>query len=102
MYLWKKDLRAEIERLRISLSVASSQKTYYKEHCAQLSDKLKQSERDALEAIEKLKRQEHENGLLREQMEPLSCEGCIHAENYRKCTSCARYPKIKDKYETEG
>ena len=64
-------------------------------------DRRIQAEKDALEAVEKLKRQKHENAMLREQMEPLSCDGCIHAANYRKCASCARYPKIKDKYETE-
>lgn len=77
----REDLHAQIERL---------------------NNQVIQREKDALTATENLKRQQHENALLREQMEPLSCEGCIHAENYRKCASCARYPKIKDKYETEG
>ena len=67
----------------------------------QINQQVIQREKDALEATENLKRQQHENALLREQMEPLSCDGCIHAANYRKCASCARYPKIKDKYETE-
>lgn len=67
----------------------------------QLNDQVIQREKDTLEAQEQLKRQKHENELLREQMEPLSCEGCIHTANYRKCASCARYPKIRDKYETE-
>lgn len=39
------------------------------------------------------------NAALTDQLMPKPCDGCIHADNYRKCASCARYPKIKDKYE---
>ena len=40
-----------------------------------------------------------DNEELADKLMPKSCDGCIHSDNYRKCTSCARYPKIKDKYE---
>lgn len=42
-----------------------------------------------------------DNEELADKLMPKSCDGCIHSDNYRKCTSCARYPKIKDKYEVD-
>ena len=92
----------QINDLMGKLKAAKARDKMHEDERANLNAQVIQRERDALEATENLKRQQHENAMLREQMEPLSCEGCIHAENYRKCASCARYPKIKDKYETEG
>lgn len=40
-----------------------------------------------------------DNEELTDKLAPKPCDGCIHTDNYRKCASCARYPKIKDKYE---
>ena len=42
-----------------------------------------------------------DNEELADKLAPKPCDGCIHTDNYRKCTSCARYPKIKDKYEVD-
>lgn len=64
-----------------------------------LNEQILHLEKEVFQTVEQLKREEHENQLLRDKLEPKSCDGCIHAENYRKCTSCARYPKLKDKYE---
>ena len=63
-------------------------------------DRRIQAERDALEAVEKLKRQEHENGQLREQLERQSCPSdCKHKTNQNACRPCSRYPFARDKYE---
>lgn len=93
---------SQINDLLGKLKAAKARDQMHEDERANLNAQVIQREKDALAATENLKRQQHENALLREQMEPLSCEGCIHAANYRKCASCARYPKIKDKYETEG
>ena len=62
-------------------------------------DRRIQAEKDALEATEKLKRQEHENGQLREQLERQSCPSdCKHKTNPNACRPCSRYPFAKDKY----
>ena len=92
---------AQINDMLDKLKAAKARDKMHEDERADLNAQVIQREKEALEAIEKLKRQEYENGKLRDQMEPLSCDGCIHAANYRKCASCARYPKIKDKYETE-
>ena len=91
----------QINDLLGKLKAAKARDQMHEDERANLNAQVIQREKDALAATENLKRQQHENAWLREQMEPLSCDGCIHAANYRKCASCARYPKIKDKYETE-
>ena len=55
------------------------------------------------EANKLLKEAAYTNAELQQQLltRP-SCDGCINADNYRKCASCARYPKLKDKYEAEA
>lgn len=92
----------QINDLLDKLKAAKARDKMHEDERADLNAQIIQREKEALAATENLKRQQHENAMLREQMEPLSCEGCIHAANYRKCASCSRYPKIKDKYETEG
>lgn len=92
---------AQINDMLDKLKASRARDKMHEDERADLNAQLIRREQDALEAVENLKRKQHENAMLREQMEPLSCEGCIHAANYRKCASCARYPKIKDKYETE-
>jgi ribosomal protein L19E len=91
----------QINDLLDKLKAAKARDKMHEDERANLNAQVIQREQDALAATENLKRQQHENAMLREQMEPLSCDGCIHAANYRKCASCARYPKIRDKYETE-
>lgn len=59
-----------------------------------LKRKLYNKEKELTEAL--IKEQD-----LADKLKPKSCDGCIHTDNYRKCTSCARYPKIKDKYEVD-
>ena len=80
--------------------------SYYKSHVEMHTkllneerDRRIQAEKDALEAVEKLKRQEHENGQLREQLERQSCHSdCKHKTNPNACRPCSRYPFAKDKY----
>ena len=67
--------------------------------CNEYAVRATDAERDALEAKQALRTQEYYNAQLQQQMERKNCDGCIHSENYRKCTSCARYPKLKDKFE---
>lgn len=58
-----------------------------------------QAEKDSLEAKENLKRQEHENDLLRDKLERQSCPSdCKHKTNPNACRPCSRYPFAKDKY----
>lgn len=66
----------------------------------QINQQVIQREKDALEATENLKRQEHENGQLREQLERQSCPAdCKHKTNPNACRPCSRYPFARDKYE---
>lgn len=81
------------------ISKGRAQQLLYEMEISKLNEQIIQREQEALQAVELFKHEEHENKLLRERLEPKSCDGCIHAANYRKCTSCARYPKLKDKYE---
>ena len=53
------------------------------------------------EANKLLKNAADTNAELQQLLTRPSCDGCINADNYRKCVSCARYPKLKDKYEAE-
>lgn len=76
------------------------EQSFYEMEISNLNEQIIQREKEVLQAVELFKREKHKNQLLREKLEPKSCDGCIHAENYRKCTSCARYPKLKDKYES--
>ena len=92
---------SQVNGLMDKLKAAKARDKMHEDERADLNAQIIQREKEALAATENLKRQQHENAMLREQMEPLSCDGCIHAANYRKCASCSRYPKIKDKYETE-
>ena len=67
-----------------------------------LNKQIIEREKDALAATEKLKRQEYENGLLRDQLERQTCPAdCKHHSNPNACRPCSRYPHARDKYETE-
>lgn len=71
------------------------------EACNQFAVRTATAEKEAIEAKQNFKTQEYYNGQLQQQMERKSCDGCVHSENYRKCASCARYPKLKDKWEAK-
>lgn len=81
-------------------------KSFYKSHVEMHTkllneerDRRIQAEKDALEATEKFKRQEYENGQLRERLERQSCPAdCKHRTNPNACRPCSRYPFAKDKY----
>lgn len=111
-------MKDEMQQLRRELAVVRSQRDLllhenaelrhaepeteadmYRKTIDELKEQVVQREKDVISAMEMFKREEHENKLLREQLAPKPCNGCIHSANYRKCASCARYPKLKDKYE---
>lgn len=81
-------------------------KSFYKIHVEMHTKSLNeerehriQAEKNSLEAKENLKRQEHENDLLRDKLERQSCPSdCKHKTNPNACRPCSRYPFAKDKY----
>lgn len=100
-----KQLRREIRVLRQEneIKTGTADELFRKLTVARAEKKNVQKDKSDLvvnlvELREKLKLQEHENERLRDMLEPLSCTGCAYEGHYRKCVSCARYPKLKDKY----
>lgn len=99
MFRSRKLLKQDYEVLHKDNIAKSAKIAHLEEVLKKYSDMVKEAQGDALAAKAALAEQEHNNALLQEQMTGKSCKGCIHSANYRKCTSCARYPKLKDKYE---
>lgn len=99
MFKTRKLLKRDNEVLLKDNNAKAAKIAHLEEVLKKYSDMVKEAQGDALAAKAALAEQEHNNALLQEQMTGKSCEGCIHSANYQKCTSCARYPKLKDKFE---
>lgn len=95
MFIRKKkylELKREFNRMSERMERKLHQLDVLTKANGNLKRELYNKEKELREAL--IKAQE-----LADKLMPKSCDGCIHSDNYRKCTSCARYPKIKDKYE---
>ena len=101
MFKTKRLLRQDNEVLHKDNCAKAAKIAHLEEVLKKYSDMVKEAQGDALAAKAALADQEHNNAQLQAQMERKTCDGCIHSANYRKCTSCARYPKLKDKWEAK-
>ena len=104
MFIRKKKY-LEVEREFKRMSERMERKLHQLDVLAKANNSLKRElynkEKELAEALIKAQELANENKQLADKLAPKLCDGCIHSDNYRKCTSCARYPKIKDKYEME-
>lgn len=95
-----KDLKALLGDPEMSTECATqeacSQIIALRDSVADLSERLLQTNKELSKTIEEY------NAAIADLPATGECDGCMHAGNYRKCTSCARYPGLKDKYKNQS